>query len=167
MMTLEKMGVITTHLTSAVIAVQAHPLLYTSQLTPCACLQEQKQKQREREYEKKREQKARDRQLYYMRHTRDYETLELPVGASRADVKAAYRKLAKVRSWMIARSWSYIATAEQSTPNCFTINRLSHVCIQVIAIESLCAKIHAGHPPCLYWGVAAGDQSGMLVCCES
>ncbi len=35
--------------------------------------------------------------MYYMRHTRDYETLELPVGASRADVKAAYRKLAKVR----------------------------------------------------------------------
>ncbi len=34
--------------------------------------------------------------MYYMRHTRDYETLELPVGASRADVKAAYRKLAKV-----------------------------------------------------------------------
>ena len=60
-------------------------------------LQEQKQKQREKEYEKKRDQKARDRQMYYMRHTRDYETLELPVGASRADVKAAYRKLAKVR----------------------------------------------------------------------
>ena len=97
-MTLEKMGVNKTHLTSAVTAVQPHPLLYTSQLTPCACLQEQKQKQREREYEKKREQKARDRQLYYMRHTRDYETLELPVGASRADVKAAYRKLAKVRN---------------------------------------------------------------------
>ena len=165
MMTLEKMGVIKTHLTSAVIAVQAHPLLQTSQLTPCACLQEQKQKQREREYEKKREQKARDRQLYYMRHTRDYETLELPVGASRADVKAAYRKLAKVRSWMIATSWSYIATAEQSTPNSFT--RLSHVYIQVIAIESLCEKIHAGHPPCLQWGVAFRDQSGMLVCCES
>ena len=35
--------------------------------------------------------------MYYMRHTRDYETLELPVGASRAEVKAAYRKLAKVR----------------------------------------------------------------------
>ena len=59
-------------------------------------LQEQKQKQREKEYERKRDQKARDRQLYYMRHTHDYATLELPVGASRADVKAAYRKLAKV-----------------------------------------------------------------------
>jgi len=59
-------------------------------------LQEQKQKQREKEYERKRDQKARDRQMYYMRHTHDYETLELPVGASRADVKAAYRKLAKV-----------------------------------------------------------------------
>lgn len=61
-------------------------------------LQEQKQKQREKEYEKKRDAKARDRQMYYMRHTRDYEVLELPVGASRAEVKAAYRKLAKVGS---------------------------------------------------------------------
>ena len=59
-------------------------------------LQEQKQKQREKEYERKRDAKARDRQMYYMRHTRDYEMLELPVGASRAEVKAAYRKLAKV-----------------------------------------------------------------------
>ena len=97
------------------ICSHCSPLLYTSQLTPCACLQEQKQKQREREYEKKREQKARDRQLYYMRHTRDYETLELPVGASRADVKAAYRKLAKVRDWMIARSWSYIRAVNSQT----------------------------------------------------
>ena len=39
--------------------------------------------------------------MYYMRHTRDYETLELPVGASRADVKAAYRKLAKVHCQMV------------------------------------------------------------------
>ncbi len=31
-----------------------------------------------------------------MRHTRDYEALELPIGASRADVKAAFRKLAKL-----------------------------------------------------------------------
>jgi hypothetical protein len=59
--------------------------------------QEQKAKQRHKEYEKKREAKARDRQMYILRHTRDYEALELPIGASRADVKAAYRKLAKAR----------------------------------------------------------------------
>jgi DnaJ-class molecular chaperone len=59
-------------------------------------LQEQKQKQRHKEYERKRDAKARDRQLYHMRHTRDYEALELPIGASRADVKAAYRRLAKL-----------------------------------------------------------------------
>jgi len=59
--------------------------------------QEQKAKQRHKEYEKKREAKARDRQMYILRHTRDYEALELPIGAARADVKAAYRKLAKAR----------------------------------------------------------------------
>ena len=57
-----------------------------------ACLtQEQKAKQRHKEYERKREEKNRDRQMYIMRHTRDYEMLELPLGAARADVKAAYR----------------------------------------------------------------------------
>jgi DnaJ-class molecular chaperone len=62
----------------------------------CCMVQEQKAKQRHKEYEKKRDAKARDRQLYHMRHTRDYETLELPIGASRVEVKAAYRKLAKL-----------------------------------------------------------------------
>ena len=40
---------------------------------------------------------ARDRQLYHLRHTRDYEALGIPIGASKADAKAAYRQLAKVR----------------------------------------------------------------------
>ena len=31
-----------------------------------------------------------------MRHTRDYEALGVPIGTSKADIKAAYRKLAKV-----------------------------------------------------------------------
>ena len=39
---------------------------------------------------------ARDRQLYHLRHTRDYEALGIPIGASKADAKAAYRQLAKV-----------------------------------------------------------------------
>jgi len=42
---------------------------------------------------------ARDRQLYHLRHTRDYEALAMgiPIGASKADAKAAYRQLAKAR----------------------------------------------------------------------
>ena len=60
----------------------------------CTALeQEQKAKQRAKEYERKRDEKARDRQMYILRHTRDYETLELPLGAARADVKAAYRRV--------------------------------------------------------------------------
>jgi hypothetical protein len=35
-----------------------------------------------------------ERQIYHMRHARDYEALGLPLGASKADAKAAYRKLA-------------------------------------------------------------------------
>lgn len=35
-----------------------------------------------------------ERQLYHMRHARDYEALGLPLGASKADAKAAFRKLA-------------------------------------------------------------------------
>jgi DnaJ-class molecular chaperone len=48
------------------------------------------------EYDKKRDEKARNRQIYHMRHTRDYEALGVPIGTSKADIKAAYRKLAKV-----------------------------------------------------------------------
>lgn len=55
---------------------------------------EQKAKQREKEYEKKKEEKRRIRQIYHMRHARDYEALELPLGASKVEVKKAYRKLA-------------------------------------------------------------------------
>ena len=55
---------------------------------------EQKAKQRAKEYERKREAKWRNRQMYHMRHTRDYEALGVPVGASKADVKRAFKKLA-------------------------------------------------------------------------
>jgi uncharacterized spore protein YtfJ len=55
---------------------------------------EQKAKQKEKEYEKKKAAKSAQRQIYHLRHTRDYEALELPLGASKADVKAAFRKLA-------------------------------------------------------------------------
>lgn len=55
---------------------------------------EQKAKQRAKEYERKREAKWRNRQMYHMRHTRDYDALGVPIGASKADVKAAYKKLA-------------------------------------------------------------------------
>lgn len=49
-----------------------------------ACVQE---KQRAREYERKRDAKRRDRLLYHMRHSRDYEALGLALGASKAEVK--------------------------------------------------------------------------------
>eukprot|EP00803_Ostreobium_quekettii_P008602 evm.model.scf_931.6 EVM.evm.TU.scf_931.6 scf_931:45254-50483(-) len=55
---------------------------------------EQKQKQRHKEYERKRDNKRRERQLYHLRHTRDYEALGVPIGSSKADVKRAYKKLA-------------------------------------------------------------------------
>ena len=55
---------------------------------------EQKAKQREKAYARKREDKAAQRQIYHLRHARDYEVLGLPLGASRADVKVAFRKLA-------------------------------------------------------------------------
>ena len=41
---------------------------------------------------------ARDRQMYHMRHTRDYEALGIPIGASKAEARKAYRDLAKVHS---------------------------------------------------------------------
>lgn len=46
------------------------------------------------EYERKREAKIRERQIYHLRHARDYEALGMPLGTSKADVKLAYRKLA-------------------------------------------------------------------------
>jgi hypothetical protein len=55
---------------------------------------EQKAKQRAKEYEKKRDAKRGERQIYHMRHARDYEALGLPLGASKAEAKAAFRKLA-------------------------------------------------------------------------
>ena len=62
------------------------------QLWHPATLQEQKAKQRHKEYERKRDAKNRDRQMYHLRHTRDYEALEVPIGTSRADIKTAYRR---------------------------------------------------------------------------
>lgn len=55
---------------------------------------EQKREQRQREYQKKREVKNRERQIYHLRHARDYEALGLPLGASKTEAKKAYRKLA-------------------------------------------------------------------------
>ena len=44
---------------------------------------EQKAKQRHKEYERKKEAKNRDRQLYHLRHTLDYEALGVPIGTSK------------------------------------------------------------------------------------
>lgn len=55
---------------------------------------DQKLKQRQKEYAKKKEAKKLQRQIYHMRHAKDYEVLELPLGASKAEIKSAFRKLA-------------------------------------------------------------------------
>ncbi|KAH7615996.1 hypothetical protein Ndes2526B_g09309 [Nannochloris sp. 'desiccata'] len=55
---------------------------------------EQKAKQKEKGYEKKRAAKSAQRHIYHLRHSKDYEVLELPLGASKADIKVAFRKLA-------------------------------------------------------------------------
>lgn len=56
---------------------------------------EQKQKQRHKEYEKKKDAKSQARQLYHLRHTRDYEALGVPIGTTKPELKKAYRQLAK------------------------------------------------------------------------
>lgn len=55
---------------------------------------EEKQKQRQRQYDKKKEEKSRNKQMYYLRHAKDYETLEIKPGTSKADIRKAYRALA-------------------------------------------------------------------------
>lgn len=57
---------------------------------------EEKAKQRARAYEKKKEDKRAQRQLYHLRHSKDYEALGVPLGTSKADVKIAFRKLALI-----------------------------------------------------------------------
>jgi hypothetical protein len=55
---------------------------------------EEKEKQRQKQYGKKKDTRKRERQIYHLRHARDYEALGLPMGASKAECKAAYRRLA-------------------------------------------------------------------------
>jgi hypothetical protein len=55
---------------------------------------EPKAKQKGKEYEKKKAAKSAQRHIYHLRRTKDYEALELPLGASKADIKVAFRKLA-------------------------------------------------------------------------
>eukprot|EP01025_Chloroclados_australasicus_P047843 TRINITY_DN5398_c1_g4_i1.p1 TRINITY_DN5398_c1_g4~~TRINITY_DN5398_c1_g4_i1.p1 ORF type:complete len:376 (-),score=65.46 TRINITY_DN5398_c1_g4_i1:557-1624(-) len=58
---------------------------------------DQKQRNRQREYEKKKEEKRKNRQLFLLRHTKDYQMLGVEIGASREIVKKAYKELA--RKW--------------------------------------------------------------------
>lgn len=55
---------------------------------------EEKEKQRQKQYDKKKDTRKRERQIYHLRHARDYEALGLSMGASKAECKAAYRRLA-------------------------------------------------------------------------
>lgn len=52
---------------------------------------EQREKNRKRAYDKKREDKRRLRELYYLRHRRDYEIMGVLPGTSKADIKKAYK----------------------------------------------------------------------------
>lgn len=56
---------------------------------------EAKARKRAAAADRKKEAKARDRQIYHLRHARDYAALELDVGASKEEVKRAFRRLAK------------------------------------------------------------------------
>lgn len=56
---------------------------------------EAKARKRAAAADKKKEAKARDRQMYHLRHARDYDALGLDVGASKDEVKKAFRRLAK------------------------------------------------------------------------
>lgn len=58
---------------------------------------EQKQKQREKEYERKRDAKNRDRQMYHLRHTHDYEALGIPIGEIPFNPPREYDKCYKYR----------------------------------------------------------------------
>ena len=77
---------------------------------------EEKMQKRAKEYERKRLQKRTQRQIYLMRHSQDYETLQLPVGASKADIKKAYRRLA--REWHPDKHPDDLDTAKVSAEEC-------------------------------------------------
>lgn len=55
---------------------------------------EEKRQRRVDERERQRDKRARERRVYHLRHAADYERLELPLGASKDDVKSAFRRLA-------------------------------------------------------------------------
>ena len=78
---------------------------------------EQKAKQRAKAYEKKKEEKRAQRQIYHLRHARDYEVLEVPMGTSKSDVKVAFRKLAL--KWHPDKNpgWLYSLTLSCNTVN--------------------------------------------------
>ena len=66
---------------------------------------EQKSRQRAAAYDRKKEERWRSRQLYHLRHARDYEALGLAVGASKEDVKRAFRQ-ARGGWWGGGRGWA-------------------------------------------------------------
>jgi hypothetical protein len=55
---------------------------------------EEKRERRVEDRERQKDKRARERRLYHLRHAADYERLEVPLGASKDDVKSAYRRLA-------------------------------------------------------------------------
>lgn len=55
---------------------------------------EEKRERRSEDRERQKQKRARAKRLYHLRHAADYERLEVPLGASKDDVKTAYRRLA-------------------------------------------------------------------------
>jgi len=55
---------------------------------------EEKRERRIEDREKLKAKRARERRMFHLRHAADYERLELPLGASKDDIKAAYKRLA-------------------------------------------------------------------------
>lgn len=82
--------------TLAIFGTDSHCQIARQMIMDTVDNKDEKAKQRARAYEKKKEEKKAQRYMYHLRHSKDYEALGVPFGASKADVKVAFRKLALI-----------------------------------------------------------------------